>query len=494
MSRFDYDAIVIGGGAAGLTASGIAANFGAKTMMIEADKLGGDCTWTGCIPSKTLLKAGKLAAQIRKASSFGLMDSEPEINFKKVIEHVREVRQDVYRDADRPEIYEDMGIEVVFGKARFKDAHTVEIQQEKGPIQSVSSRYFFIATGARAFVPEIPGLEDVPYLTNESLFEIDELPQHLVILGGGPIGVEMGQAFAHLGAKVTIVDVADQLLGKEDPELIEVLAKSLDNDGVSLQLGAKVEKVEKSEKGVQVFIQQKNGEKKTVLGTHLLVATGRKANVDGLNLEAAGVGFTKQGVTVNESCQTNVSHIYAMGDVTGRYQLTHMSEHMSKVAVTRALLKIPMKIDRKHVPAVVYSSPELAHVGASEAELKESGRSFEVYRFPYSKIDRAITEGETEGLIKIFASKLTGKIYGAAVVGAHAGELISEYAVAMRNGVSLRKLADTIHPYPTWSLGARRAADQWYIRKQSESSVKWIKRIFRYRGDVPDYSDTGRIV
>jgi len=493
MSKYEFDSIVIGGGAAGLTASGIAANVGAKTMMIEAHLLGGDCTWTGCVPSKVILKAGKLAHQIRNAGKFGLLDSEPEINFKKVIEHVHHIRDEVYEDADRPEIYEEMGIEVVFGNASFKDAHTLEINLTEGGTRTVTAAYIFIATGARAFVPPIPGLEDVDYLTNESLFEIEDLPDHLLVVGGGPIGVEMSQAFANLGSKVTVIDMADRIMQNDDPELVEILQGVLEKQGVRFELNASIKKVEKSEAGVNVIIER-DGKKSIISGSHLLVATGRKANISSLNLEAAAVKTYNKGIQVDNSCKTNVGHIYAMGDVTGRYQFTHMSEHMSKVAVTKALLKLPMSIDQKHVPWATYTEPELAHIGATEKQLKASDTKFEVYRFPYSKIDRAITEGETEGLIKIFASKLTGKIYGASVVGAHAGEMISEYAVAMKNGVTLRNIADTIHPYPSWGLGARRAADQWYIKNQSEASVRWMKRIFGFKGEVPDYSDPDRIV
>ncbi len=493
MSRYDFDAIVIGGGAAGLTASGIAANVGAKTMMIESERLGGDCTWTGCVPSKVILKAGKLAHQIRNASKFGLLDSEPEINFKKVIKHVHDIRDEVYEDADRPEIYEEMGIEVVFGKAAFKDSHTLDISLPDGESKTVTAGHIFIATGAKAFVPPIPGLSDVDFLTNESLFEIEDLPEHLIIIGGGPIGIEMSQALVNLGANVTVIDMGDRIMQNDDPELVEILHSVLEKQGVNFQLDSSIKKVQKGKKGIEVIIEEA-GKEEIISGSHLLVATGRKANYSSLNLEAAGVKTNNKGIQVDNSCKTNVNHIYAMGDVTGRYQFTHMSEHMSKVAVTKALLKIPMTIDQKHIPWATYTEPELAHIGATEKQLKSSGQKFETYKFPYSKIDRAITEGETEGLIKIFASKLTGKIYGASVVGAHAGELISEYAVAMKNGVTLRNIADTIHPYPSWGLGARRAADQWYIKNQSEASVKWMKRIFGFKGEIPDYSDPDRIV
>ncbi|SMO66788.1 dihydrolipoyl dehydrogenase family protein [Gracilimonas mengyeensis] len=494
MSSYEFDMIVIGGGSAGLTAAGIAANFGAKTMMVEADRLGGDCTWTGCIPSKTLLKASKVARQIKDAGKYGLVDNEPEINFKKVMKHVDEVKKEVYEDADRPEIFEDMGIDVVHGKAAFLDPHTIEIQTKEGKRRAVSSKKFIIATGAKSFVPEIPGLDSVDYLTNESLFEIENLPEKLLIIGGGPIGTEMSQAFVNLGSEVTVIDMASRILSKDDPELVDILQQKLKEQGVKYALDASVEKVEQDGKNIQVHIK-KEGEHFVLEGDALLVATGRKANTAVLNLEAAGVATQNGQVIVNDSCRTNQKHIYAAGDVTGRYQFTHMSEHMAKIAATKAILKfIPMKIEDDMLSWVTYTEPELAHVGKTEQQLKEAGEKFEVYRFPYSKIDRAVTEGETTGLVKIFAKKLSGKILGASVVGAHAGEFISEYAVAIKNGVSMRGIADTIHPYPSWGLGARRAADQWYIKNQSEWSVKLIKTLFGYRGEVPDFSDPDRVV
>ncbi len=493
MSKFEFDSIVIGGGAAGLTASGISSNVGAKTMMIERHRLGGDCTWTGCVPSKVLLKAGKVARNIREAGKFGLIDEEPNINFSKVIEHVHKIRQEVYEEADDPKIYEDQHIEVVFGEARFKDAHTLEIDLEDGGKRTVSSKYIFIASGARASVPPIKGLDSVDYLTNESLFEISDLPEELIIIGGGPIGIEMSQAFNNLGSKVTVIDMADRIMQNDDEELVEILMAELIGQGVNFELNSSIKEVNKRENKIIVEVEQE-GVSKNIEGTHLLIATGRIPNTEQLDLDKAGVQSGKKGIRVNDSCQTNVSHIYAIGDVNGRYQFTHMSEHTAKVAATSALLKIPMKIDKKHVPWATFTDPELAHVGQTEEQLKKNGTSFEVYRFPYSKIDRALTDNESAGLIKLFANKLTGKLYGATVVGAHAGELISEYAVAIKNGVSLRNLADTIHPYPSWGLGARRAADQWYIKNQSEWSVKLIKKVFGYKGEIPDFSDPDRVV
>lgn len=493
MAKYDYDALVIGGGSAGLTTAGIAANFGAKTMMIEKDRLGGDCTWNGCVPSKTLLKAASVMYNAKQAEKYGLKSGEIDLDPRKVMTHIDKVRREVYEDADDPKIFEEMGIEVVKGEAAFIDDHTLKITDSNNLQREVTGKYIFICSGASAFVPPVKGVDTVNYLTNESLFEIDDMPGKLIIVGGGPIGSEMSQAFNRLGTEVHVVDMAPGILTNDDPELTSILKESLENEGVRYHLNASVKELAKSAAGVTVTINQ-NEEVKQLSADKVLLATGRRSNIDQLQLDAAGVETYRGGISVNDKCRTSKKHIYAVGDVTGRYQFTHMSEHMAKVATSNALIKMPMKIDKKNVPWVTYTEPELGHVGATQKQLEENDVTFEVYRFPFSKIDRAITDGNTTGLIKVYAKKWSGKILGASIVGAHAGEMISQYALAMRNGVSLRDFADTIHPYPSYGLGARRAADQWYIRNQSVTLVKWIKRIFGYRGEIPDYSDPNRIV
>jgi pyruvate/2-oxoglutarate dehydrogenase complex dihydrolipoamide dehydrogenase (E3) component len=488
-----YDVLVIGGGAAGLTAAGIAANFGAKTMMVERDRLGGDCTWTGCVPSKTLIKAASVLHNAAESKKYGLDIDLGEIDASKIMKHVDKVRREVYEDADKPEIFEAMGIDVEAGEASFLDRHRVKIVNGKGLEREISAKYIFICSGARAFVPPIEGIEDVDVLTNESMFEINNLPDKLLIVGAGPIGTEMAQSFNRLGSEVHVLDMARRIQINDDEELAGMLLESLKSEGIHYNLGVGVNKIEKTEKGVRVYYK-KGENQSSIEANSVLMATGRRANISSLNLEAAGIKTWKGGVEVDEKCRTNISNIYAIGDVTGRFQFTHMCEHMAKIAATNALIKVPMKIDVKHVPWVTYTDPELGHVGATEKQLNERGVSYEVYRFPFSKIDRAITDGQTTGLIKVFAKKWNGKILGASILGAHAGEMISQYALAMKNGVTLRNFADTIHPYPTYGLGARRAADQWYIKNQSAGLVKWIQRIFGYRGDIPDYSDPNRIV
>jgi pyruvate/2-oxoglutarate dehydrogenase complex dihydrolipoamide dehydrogenase (E3) component len=337
-------------------------------------------------------------------------------------------------------------------------------------------------------VPPIPGLDKAPYLTNETLFELEEQPSGLAIIGGGPIGIEMAQAFQRLGTDVTVIDMLPRILGNDDEELAGMLLDRLRREGVNFKLSASVNQVVQ-EDGRIIIQGEREGEREQWSADKLLVATGRVAKYEELNLDAAGIDYTKQGITTDDRCRTSVRHIYAAGDVTGRFQFTHMSEHMAKIAAANALLKIPMQIDDQHVPWSTYTDPELAHVGSTEKTLIEEGTSYKEYRFPYDKIDRAITDNETDGLIKLFAKKRTGKILGATVYGVHAAELISEYALAMKNGVTLRKIADTIHPYPSYGLGARRAADQWYVKSQSEWLTKLIQKVFRYRGEIPDLDE-----
>jgi pyruvate/2-oxoglutarate dehydrogenase complex dihydrolipoamide dehydrogenase (E3) component len=344
-------------------------------------------------------------------------------------------------------------------------------------------------------VPAIEGILEAPYLTNETIFELSDLPQRLAVIGGGPIGIEMAQAFQRLGSAVVVLQSRGRILPRDDPELSALLKETLERDGITFLLNAHVNRVSRcsEDRGVQIEVEAE-GSVDTVSVDAILAAAGRRANVKDLNLGAAGVQHDERGICVNDRCRTSAGHIYAIGDVAGRFQFTHFAEHMAKVAVTNALLKLPLSIDTRHVPWCTFTDPELAHVGASEAQLKERGIVYQVYRFPYTKIDRAVTDGETTGLIKLFAKKLTGRILGASILGTHAGEMIGEYALAMRNGVTLRRISDTIHPYPTYGLGARRAADQWYVRSQSEFLLRIIRRLFGYQGTIPDLSERDRVV
>lgn len=491
----EFDVVVIGGGAAGLTAAGMAASFGAKTLLVEAGKLGGDCTWTGCIPSKTLVKAAKVAHEQRHASRYGLVDADPPIDTRALMAHVRGVRQGVYEHADAPPIFEAMGIDVRAGRARFVDPHTIAITGPSGSEQKIRARFFVVATGGRPRPAEIAGIEEVNPLTSASVFELEELPKRLVVLGGGPIGCEIAQALSRLGSKTTLVQRGERLLLKDDPELAGMLLGQLQAEGIDVVVGAEAKRVAKDGDAIRITLAA-NGEKgaeRTIVADAVLVAIGRRPNVEGLDLEKAGVGFEDKGIVVDDRCRTSARHVFACGDVTGRYQLTHMSEHMAKIAATNIMLKLPSKIDTRHVPWCTFTDPELAHVGISEADLTKSGAAFDVYRFPYEKLDRAVTDGSTVGVLKVFATRGTGKILGATILGESAGDLICELAVAMRNGVTLRNLADTIHPYPTLGLGVRRLADQWYVAKRSRRFVRVLQMLFGFRGPTREFT-RGEIV
>ena len=486
----DYDLAVIGGGAAGLTAAGIAANAGVKTLLVEAHRLGGDCTWDGCIPSKTLLHAARVAHTVREAGRFGIGAEAPRVDFPAVMGHVRAVRADVYRDADAPELFEAFGVTVVHGRARFVNPHALEIRADGEAPRRVTARRFVICAGGRPRVPPLPGLDGVPYHTNRTLFELEAQPRRLAILGAGPVGIEMAQAFARLGTEVTVVGRAPEILSRDEPVLAAMLRQRLHAEGVRFVLGATVARVAQAGDAVEVHLQ--GGALRAA--DALLVATGREPAIEGLGLDAAGVACTRAGITVDDGGRTSQRHVWAAGDCTGEFALTHMSEHTAKVAVTNAVLRVPMRIDRAHVPWVTFTDPELGRVGASEAELRAAGTRHEVYRFPYARLDRAVTEGATTGEVRVLATAWTGRILGASVLGERAGELVSLYAVAMKNGVGLKALADTLHPYPTYALGARRAADQWYARKQYPAAVKALQRVFGYRGRVPPPPDPERIV
>lgn len=484
---YDYDLVVIGGGAAGLTASGIGASLAAKTLMIERERLGGDCTWYGCVPSKTLLHAARLAHDARTASAFGIR-ADVAVDFAAVMAKVRSVREHVYHEADAPERFEEMGVEVAKGQARFVNPHTIDIEGD-GQARRVTARKIIVATGGRARVPDLPGLDRVAHLTNHNVFELTERPERLAVLGAGPIGTELAQAFQRLGSQVTVVEQGTRILAHDDAELAGVLHDVLQSEGIAYRMDARAERVEPDGAGGLRLILD-NGE--PVRADALLTSVGRIPNTDGLNLEAAGVDYNEKGIAVDGSCRTNVGHVWAVGDVTPGPDFTHMSEHQAKTAATNALLKLPVKQDDT-IPWVTFTAPELAQVGPTEEQLGRDGVSFETYRFPYDKLDRAITEGATTGLVKVYARSLDGKIYGASVLGERAGEVISLYAVAMKDGTTLRTISDTIFPYPAWGQAARRAADQWYARKQTEGRVRLVKTVFGYEGEVQSV-DPDRIV
>ncbi|MFC2085584.1 dihydrolipoyl dehydrogenase family protein [Bacteroidota bacterium] len=488
---YDYDSVILGGGIAGLTAAAISANLGARTALVEADRHGGGCTWTGGVPSKALIRAAAIAHTIRTSSSYGIVTSDPVVEFDRVMANVHRIREQIYRQSDSPEIFKSKGVDIVSGRGRFVDPHTIAV--DGNDPRTVTARYIFIATGSVPTIPDIAGLADSPFITNESIFDIKDLPQSFGILGTGHVGCELAQAFQRLGSSVTLIEERPGILEGDDEELSSMLQEIIEDEGVRFLLGAKVTKIVSAGVGSILEIEQ-GGAVKNLSVDQLLVAVGRSPNLVHLGLDAAGVEFSKTGIDVDDHGRTSVKHIYAIGDITGRGFYTHMAEHEAKVAVLSALLKSPVKFDGGHAVRCTFTDPELAHVGASEADLKKAGASYHMYRFPYNRIDRAIIDGHTKGWIKVFARKATGRILGADILGHGAGEQIAHFAVAMRNGVTLRQMADTIHPYPTYATGSRRAADQWYVQNQSEGLTRFLQKTFRLKGPTPDLSDPHRIV
>ncbi|MCW5978405.1 MAG: FAD-dependent oxidoreductase [Bryobacteraceae bacterium] len=471
---YEFDLVVVGGGAAGLTAAGISAVLGAKTALIEAHKLGGDCTWYGCVPSKSLLRAAKVAHQTKTAGRYGLAPADPDHDFSRVMERVHSIRNHIYAEVDAPPNLEKLGVEVMPGRARFLDPHALEVQSDEG-VRRLTSRYFIVATGSSPRIPSLQTDGSIPVLTNETLFELQSRPRRLLVLGAGPIGIEMAQAFQRLGSCVTVVSHSDGILGRDDRELAGMLLERLRGEGIRFLLGAELARIENSAAWTA------SGE--PIEADAVLAAIGRKPNLESLQLDRAGVRTDEKGIAIDRRCRSSAKHIYAAGDVAGRFLFTHMAEHMAKVAVTNAILRLPARIDDRHVVWTTFTDPELAHVGATEGDLKRSGTGYTAHRFPFEQLDRAIADSEVTGMVKALANR-RGRILGASILGAHAGEMIGEYALAMRNRITLGRLSATIHPYPTYGLGNRRAADQFMVAKLTPRLVRWLKRLFGLRGSL----------
>ncbi|MEW6422510.1 MAG: FAD-dependent oxidoreductase, partial [Deinococcota bacterium] len=461
-------------GSGGLVAAAGAAKLGAKVALVEKKALGGDCLWTGCVPSKALLQSAKVAQIQREAACFGIPPTAPEIALPAVLEHVADVIRGI-QPHDSPERFRELGVEVIFGEGLFLDAQRFEVE---GRVLTASN--FLLATGARAAVPPIPGLEQVPFLTNETLFDLREPVPSLIVVGGGPIGVEMAQAMQRLGSQVDLVHSEAQILPREDTELARIVARRLTREGVRLHLRARAVRVEGRAGDVRLIIHT-NGTEEVLQGSHLLLATGRKPNVDGLGLEAAGVRLEKGHVVTDRHMRTSVPHIYACGDVTSPWQFTHVAEHQAAIVLQNALFHIPAKARSRNIPWCTFCDPELARVGLSEKEALTNNIKHRVYALPHREIDRAQTDGETGGLTKIVTTD-DGKLLGAAIVGPHAGELIHEFVLALDLGLTTRDLSRPMHIYPTLSQGNRRVAELRRNAALTPFRKRWIQRIFRLHG------------
>jgi pyruvate/2-oxoglutarate dehydrogenase complex dihydrolipoamide dehydrogenase (E3) component len=441
--------------------------------------MGGDCTWTGCIPSKTLLKAAQVAEVARTAIKYGIVCDPPRIDFPAVMRRVDSVRRAIYRDADAPEVYERLGVRVFPARAKFTGPHALQLSDG----HSVTSRYFLIATGSRPLLPKVEGLDAVQHYTSESIFEIERLPSRLIVVGAGPQGVELAQAFQRLGSKVTVVEASHRVLGRDDADLSYLLEQSLRREGIEFLFGATVAKLESDKVEGNITAHLTGGVR--LQADAILFATGREVDTSDLDLRAAGIRVTEYGISVDDRCRTAVKHIYAAGDVTGRPRFTHMAEHMAKVAMLNALVGKRSRLDEARLPWCTFCDPELARVGASEDQLRNRDVRFDVFKFPYARLDRAITDGEESGLIKVFTTPPKGRILGVTILGARAGDMIAEWSLALRHEMKLRDITSTLHPYPSYAFGNRRAADQWLLSRRS-STVLWALKLFRgLRGRVP---------
>jgi len=462
------DICVIGAGSGGLSVAAAAAAFGVSVVLVEKGRMGGDCLNYGCVPSKALLAAARRAEAFRRSVPLGIALQLPSVDFARVHAHVHRVIAAIAPN-DSVERFTGLGVRVIQGTARFKDSRTVAI----GDDIEVKARRFVIATGSAPAVPPIPGLADVPYLTNETVFELTRCPERLIVIGGGPIGLEMAQAHRRLGAEVTVLEAAAPL-AKDDPECAAILLDQLAREGVAVRAHATIVRVEKGEK-LRVVFAGANGEE-VIEGSHLLVAAGRQPSLEGLGLEAARVRFEPRGIVVDRRLKTSNRRVYAIGDVTGGPQFTHVANYHAGLVIRNALFGLRARATYDAIPWVTYTDPELAQVGLTEAGARERHRRIRVLRWPYHENDRAQAERETRGHIKVVTAG-NGRILGATIVGAHAGELITTWTLAIANKLGVRAIAGIVVPYPTLAEIGKRAAIGYFT---PDLTSPWLRRIIAF--------------
>ena len=462
------DICVIGAGAGGLSVAAGAARLGAPVVLIEKGEMGGDCLNAGCVPSKSLIASAAVAQGMRDAASFGVRPVEPRVEWADVRKRIKRTIAAIAPN-DSQARYEAMGVRVIRAPARFVDPRTVEA----GGVR-VRARRFVIATGSAPAIPPIPGLEFVRFLTNETIFDIDALPHRLIVLGGGPVGVELAQAFRRLGSEVVILE-ANVALSREDPELASVALDRLRREGVDIREGAKIVRVEPAAAGVRVVLAGRALEE-TVDGTHLLIATGRSANVENLGLDAAGVRYDRSGISVGRSLRSSNRRVYAVGDVAGGAQFTHVANHHAALALRQILFRAPTKLRPQIVPRVTFTDPEIAWVGLSESDSRARHRNVRLLRWTFADNDRAETEGAREGHVKVVTAR-DGRVLGCGIVGRGAGELITPWTMAVTRGLRAQDIANIVFPYPTLSEASRRAAIGVYNDRLDD---KWLRRALAF--------------
>jgi pyruvate/2-oxoglutarate dehydrogenase complex dihydrolipoamide dehydrogenase (E3) component len=464
-----YNVVVIGGGTAGLVTAAATAGLGGRVALIERGKMGGECLNTGCVPSKALISSARLAHQIRHGDRWGLVAEEPNFEFEQVFQRMRQ-RRDRLAPHDSRERFEKLGVEVFAGSARFVSPHEVAVGETR-----LKTRNVVIATGGRAQIPSITGLSEVTFFTNETIFDgLGERPARMVIFGGGPIGCELAQVFARLRVSVTLLQRAPRILKREDADASDEVRRSLESEGVRVMTGADVQIVTKQGSRTRVWVEVEGREREPVDCEAILIAAGRTPNVEGLDLEKAGVAYTRTGITVDASLRTSQPHIYAAGDVAGSLQFTHLADlHARTIARNMLLPRFPTKVDLSVLPWCTFTSPELARVGINEEEAVRRGISYDLYRQPMYEIDRAVVESEEMGFAKVLVSRRGDRILGATIVSERAGDLIHEFALAMKAGVGLQTISRTVHVYPTYAEVARMLADQ----SQRKRLTRFAKRV-----------------
>ncbi|MGH9946840.1 MAG: dihydrolipoyl dehydrogenase family protein [Pyrinomonadaceae bacterium] len=448
-----YDLIVIGGGSAGLVAAGGSAILGAKVALIEKNLLGGDCLYSGCVPSKTLIKSARFAHEARQAESLGFQKLDPEFlddSFAAITNRVQGVIK-VIEHHDAPEVFEEMGVEVIFGSPKFLNPNEVEVALKNSNEKRVmKAKRFCISTGSGAFTPPIDGLIEAGFITNEEVFHLKNLPERLIVLGGGPIGMEMGQSFARFGSRVTVVEMSDRIFTKEDPEVSALMEKILIGESVEVMTNTKAVKVHRTANGSKIVTVEANGKRHEIEADEILAAVGRKPNLEGLELEKAGVEYDMKQIKTNEYLQTSAKHIFAAGDVTGHFQFTHMADYEAQIVIQNAFVPFPFKkkTDFRVVPWTTFTEPEVARVGMIEPDArKKFGDQVKAYKVAFTENDRAHAENATEGFAKVVTRK--GEIIGATLVGEHAGELIHEFVWAVKKKLKIADLNKIIRVYPT---------------------------------------------
>jgi pyruvate/2-oxoglutarate dehydrogenase complex dihydrolipoamide dehydrogenase (E3) component len=476
MAKPEFDIVVIGGGSGGLVVAAGGTALGAKVALVEKNRLGGDCLWYGCVPSKTLIKSARVAHQMRHADRWALTPSAPHPDLAQVMERVAAVIKGI-EPHDSPERFRSLGVDVVFGAGRFVARDAFEVNGRK-----LTAKTFVIATGSRPAVPLLPGIDTTPYLTNETVFDLREPVPSLIVVGAGPVGCEMAQAFRRLGSEVTVIDIAPRILPREDADAAAVVFATMSAEGIRHHLGATIASCGGRKGDIRLRVRTAGGTETLLAGTHLLLAAGRVANVEGLGLDAAGVELDRGRFVVgDDGLRTTNPDVYVIGDAAGGLQFTHVAEHHAGILLRHAIFRMRWTKPSPVVPWCTYTDPELARVGLSEADAQHHDVAHRVYRFAFDEIDRARTEGETEGFAKIVTDP-RGKLLGATIVGPHAGELIAEYVLALAKGMNAKDLTGVIHAYPTLAQINRRVADQRLKEGLTPSSRTWIQRIFGLRG------------